>query len=454
MTTAGSLLWPAAAAAAAGAGAFAVCWQLFYKRLLRKARELETLHDVAATLSTSPPQMQTTLGAIVSIVAKYLEADLVAFLLLDESTGELVTQPGAYGLEGEELHYRLPLTQEESSSVRVFKSGRPFLTGDAQNDPGVVSRYAKLWKVHSLMVIPILLEGRTIGVMRLGSFRRGFFTQEHLQAMAVIADEAAVIVETAVLNRKLAETAEQLKAVNRMKDEIVSTVSHEFKTPLTTITGFATVLLDGQAGPLTPEQARFMTIVRDAAKRLGYLVTELLDLSKLEGGLQMDFREVALDELIGACAQRLRPQAQERGVALSWEVPKGLPPARADEKWIGLVVDNLLSNALKFSHRGGRVRVTARSKGDYLMVCVEDEGIGIPAGELELVFDKFYRAGNHKNSAPGTGLGLSIARSVVEKHGGRIWAESEAGRGSRFTFILSPSRRRADEDRRPEEAAA
>lgn len=407
-----------------------------HDQLIRKSKEVQTLHDVAMALSHAG-RHSSSLGAIVAIVAKALEADLVAFLLLDEATGELVTQPGAFGVDGEDLLYRISLKDERSSSVRVFKTRVPFVTGDAQNDPGTIAGYAKMWSIHSLMTVPLVVEDRVLGVMRVGGRRKAAFGDEHLSLVQVVAEEAAILVETAMLNRRLSETAEQLAALNRMKDEFVSTVSHEFKTPLTTITGFLSVMLDGEAGPITEQQMKFLQIAKAAAKRLAGLVSDLLDLSRLEGGARMDLRPLDLGELVAQSVENHQPVASEGGKTVVFNRPGALPGAMADERWLGLVVDNLLSNALKFTRPGGRVVVEIRNKGAFLMLSVSDNGIGIPPQDREKVFERFYRASNRSEvNAPGTGLGLAIAREVVSKHGGKIWLESEAGQGTTFHFVV------------------
>lgn len=411
-----------------------------HSRLIQKSRQVKTLQDVALTLASRPGH-QSTLSAVVSIVARSLQADLVAFLLLDEKTAELVTQPGAYGLEGEGLLYRISLNREDSSSARVFKSRQPFLTGDAQNDPRVNSRYAKMWKVHSLMVLPLIIEDRCIGVVRVGSFQKDYFTQEHLELMTIIAEEAAVIVETAMLNRRLGEVAEQLAALSRIKDDFVSTVSHEFKTPLTTINGFLTVVLDEDAGPLTADQKRFLTVAKGAAKRLAGLVSDLLDLSKLEGGAKMEMKQLDFEKVLASSLDNHRPAAQEAGKKLTVAVQGKLPPVKGDERWLGVMLDNLIGNGLKFTRPGGRVAVTAEDKGDMLLVTVADDGIGIPPEDKEKIFEKFHRARNRGEvNAPGTGLGLTISKEVVSRHGGKIWFESELGKGSTFHFVLPKAR--------------
>ncbi len=407
-----------------------------HTRLIEKAREVRTLHDVAEALISRGAKTHS-LAAIVSIVAKYLQADLVAFLLFDEESQELVTQPGAYGLDGEEQFYRMPLSRDDASSVRVYRTCRPFLTGDAQNDPNVIAHYVKLWKVHSLIVIPLLVEERCIGVMRVGSFQKDYFSGEQVEMMTIIAEEAAVIVETAILNRKLSKVAEQLAALNRMKSEFVSTVSHEFKTPLTSLSGFLSLLIGGETGPMSAQQMEFLKIAQTQVARLISLVSDLLDCSRLEANMEMEKAAVALEQVVRASVANLSLQAGATGKTISVELAAPVPDILGDFKWLGLAVDNLISNAVKFTRPGGRVVVSLVRQGETVEVCVADNGIGIHPDDQGRIFEKFFRARNRSEvSAPGTGLGLTIVKEVVSRHGGRIWFQSELGQGTRFCFAL------------------
>ncbi|MFA6030635.1 MAG: GAF domain-containing sensor histidine kinase [Elusimicrobiota bacterium] len=410
-------------------------------QLIQKTRELRTVQEVTEAISEHPDQPDV-LGAIASTVAKALEADVCAFLLLDDTAGDLVTQPGAFGLEDDEGSlYRISLKNEMASSVRVFRSGQAFMTGDAQNDPRVLARYARLWRCHSLAVVPLKIEARRIGVMRVGSFRKNFFNESHLQFVRVIAEEAAVLIESAMMTKRLAEMNRQLAHLHRLKDDFVSTVSHEFKTPLTTITGFLSVVLDEEAGPLSKDQRRFLTSCKAASERLRLLVSGLLDISKLEGGLRMEFASVALDDLARLAVENHLWDAEKGGVSVILEAPKRLPPVHGDEKWLAQVLDNLLSNAVKFTPRGGKVELALENKGECVEVRVCDSGIGIPEEDRERIFEKFYRGKNReKLRTPGTGLGLAICRSIIDKHEGRIWFESEAGKGTRFFFQVPVSK--------------
>ncbi len=445
----------AAAALAALAWTFVLYWRMRRKladslaqtqealseargKVLHRRREVKTLRVVAAALTAEAEQARPAFSAVVTIVSKYLKADLVALLTLDEETMELVTQPGAFGLDSEDQFYRIPISAENSSSVRAFKTGEPFMTGDAQSDPSVSAGYAKLWNIRSLMVVPLKTKSHSLGVLRVGSVRPRYFTADDLSFARLIADEVAILVETAMLNRKLSWATEQLEALNRIKDEFVSTASHEFRTPLTTLGGFLTMLMEGEAGPLAEKQMKFLKMAMKSVKRLEAIVLELLDLTRLEGGVAMEMRALRIGEIIHTSVESHVPQAMNAQKSISVEIPESLPLVMADPKWISLVVDNLLSNALKFTRPGGRVLISARDKGEFVVVSIQDNGIGIPPSEHNRIFEKFFRASNHSEvKAPGTGLGLALCREVVSKHGGRIWFDSHPGKGTTFHFLLA-----------------
>lgn len=426
----------------------------------RKKKRLEggltTLHQVASTIAAPHQAGADSLGAVVSIVAKALNADLCAFLLYDDKAGELVVQPGAYGLSGDEGSlYRLPLSRDEASSVRVFRTGIAFLTGDAMTDPHVVQQYAKLWKCHSLIVVPLTLEGRRIGVMRVGSFQKDIFTRDHLEFVELIAEEAVVVLEAVMLTRKLEETNQRLAEVNRIKDDFVSTVSHEFKTPLTSIKGFTTVMLEETPGPLTLEQKRFLTIIANACDRLASLVSDLLDIARLEGGVRMELVPVSIVDALRHCREVHQWHADGRSIEFQVEFPEALPVIRGDERWLRQVLDNLVSNAIKFTPPGGQVLVIGKDRGDAVQITVSDTGVGIAPEDQAHIFEKFYRARNRSAiNAPGTGLGLAIAKAVVDKHEGKIWFESEVGRGSKFHLLLPALTRVGDDSSLPRSEAS
>ena len=204
-------------------------------RLIQRAKERHALYEVV-TKVTGEEDVKVGSAAILNVVAKMVDADVVACMLFDESKNELVISPGSFGItDSERMQYSVPVGNIMSASVRTFLSRKPFITPDAQNDPEVQIQYAKLWNIRSLMLVPISLHSRVIGVLRVGSRHRDFFTQDQLEFLTIIADELAIIIEMVALYDNLSKTAKELAQMNKVKDEFLSTVSHELKTPLTTL---------------------------------------------------------------------------------------------------------------------------------------------------------------------------------------------------------------------------
>ncbi|HBA60056.1 MAG TPA: hypothetical protein DCZ92_04410 [Elusimicrobia bacterium] len=410
-------------------------------RLIQRARERKALYEVVTKVTGPGEDAQNGCAAILNIVAKMVEADVVASLLFDEGKNELVVSPGSYGItDADRMLYSIPVSNQASSSVRTFLTRKPFITADAQNDPDVLARYAKLWDIHSLMIVPICLRDRIIGVLRVGSRRADFFTPDQLEFLTIIADELAIIIEMVTLYENISKKAQELAQLNKLKDEFLSTVSHELKTPLTTIKGFVSVILSGEVGPLNEQQLNFLAVVDQSVNRLTHLISNLLDLSRLNGKVEMEFQKADLKELVRSAVSTMQLKAREKKVSLFNELDKDLPAVQADTRWIGQVIDNLLINAIKYAGSGARVNVSGTDKGEAIVICVEDNGPGIPMEEQKMVFDKFYRGRASINQVPGTGLGLAISKSVVEKHGGKIWVESRPGKGAKFCFALPVSK--------------
>lgn len=250
--------------------------------------------------------------------------------------------------------------------------------------------------------------------------------------------------EVRELSRAFNRMSEELEHLDRLKADFTAHVSHELRTPLTAIREGTALLLEEVPGPLTQPQREILDVVRSHSDRLFHSITSILDLSKMESKM-MDYEFAMCD--LGALMEKSVASfdliARKQGIALSMGLRDRLPMLLVDERRVQQVLDNLLSNALKFTPRGGAVRVDAwlggmnREGAAFAEVAVSDTGAGIPRQELGRIFDHFYQSTSHKaQSKQGTGLGLAIARHIVEAHGGRIWAESETGRGATFHFTL------------------
>jgi signal transduction histidine kinase len=228
--------------------------------------------------------------------------------------------------------------------------------------------------------------------------------------------------------------AAQLGEIDRLKDEFFTGISHDLRTPLAAIGWSADLLQGGSAGPLTPKQQRLVETIQSSSQRLLALVGQILELGRLRAGqLQLDLRPTDLRRAIGRALDEVRPLAEHGQLRLDAAMPVDLPPVSADAERVQQIVVNLLANAVRFTPPGGRVSVSAVRETTEVAVQVADTGVGIPADLVSKIFDPYEQA--HRGRG-GSGVGLTVVRGLVEAHGGRVWAESEEGRGSRFTFTL------------------
>ncbi len=228
--------------------------------------------------------------------------------------------------------------------------------------------------------------------------------------------------------------------LDRLKNQFVSNVTHELRTPIVATQKALDVIIDKAAGPITDDQARFLDIARRNMDRLNRLINDILDFSKLEAGkMTLEFASVGPGQVVEEACTALSMWASSKEILLERKVAADLPEVRMDPHRVIQVINNLVSNALKFTPKGGRVTVEVKrsSSGQEVEFSVEDTGIGIAKEDLRKVFERFLQVGERRQTdVSGTGLGLSIAKEIVELHGGRIWVESEKGKWTRFLFIL------------------
>jgi two-component system sensor histidine kinase GlrK len=231
---------------------------------------------------------------------------------------------------------------------------------------------------------------------------------------------------------------DRLKAVDKMKSDFFSTMSHELRTPLTSIKEGTNLLLEGVSGELKEKQIKILTIISEESNRLIVLVNSLLDLSKMEAGMMTyNIEPTHLRPLIDQAINEINPLAETKKISLETEINGNLPMIKIDCERILQVLRNLIGNAVKFTPDGGRVRVLAKPVDRGVEVSVADTGPGIPLENLTTIFDKFEQVitvGPYRTK--GTGLGLAIVNHIIESHGGKVWAESKPGQGSRFIFVL------------------
>jgi len=247
--------------------------------------------------------------------------------------------------------------------------------------------------------------------------------------------------DLAVMNSELEIRNREVEKANRLKSNFLATMSHELRTSLNAIIGFSDLLARQIAGPLTQKQERFVGHVKESSRHLLALIDDILDLSKIEAGrLELKNEIVQMSVAADEVLSTLRPLAVAKGIEMEVELDAELT-VDADRVRLRQILYNLLSNAIKFTPEGS-VRLVAESDEQLICVSVIDTGIGIPREEQDAIFETFHPRSSPTHEAfEGTGLGLSITRLLVEQHGGRIWVESEPGKGSKFHFTLPRLRR-------------
>ena len=223
--------------------------------------------------------------------------------------------------------------------------------------------------------------------------------------------------------------------LDEVKTDLISTVSHELKTPLTSIRLAIHILLQEKLGPLSPQQMELLVTAREDSDRLYRVIEDLLDISRIESGqAEITLQPINVDELVLQATDKLRPAFRDHGVTLNLKVAPDVPRVLADPSRLQLVFDNLLSNALKYTRMGGEVTIKAQLDDTMVRFAVEDTGIGIAPGFLPRVFEKFFRVPGQEQVS--SGLGLTIAKEIVEAHGGAIEVASQPGKGTKFSFTV------------------
>ncbi len=413
--------------------------------LARRLEELAIMQEIDRQLNTTldyEQVMDFTLDCAIQMTRA--DGGLIGMVTQEREGMQLLATrgyPREHKLSAEELW---PV---DSGIVgRVVQTGQPALVSDVTRDPDYVSVISE---TRSQLTIPIQREGRVMGVISVESSKPVAFNEDDLIFMMRLADHAAIAIENARLYS-------DLKRANEAKSEFVSIVSHELKTPMTSIKGYADLLFKGTAGEISEMQQKFLQVIRSNVDRMNALVSDLLDISRIESGrLKLRFKPISIKAVVEEVVQTMQERIKAKDLTLTVEVPEDLPPVRADEDRLIQVLTNLMSNAYRYTLPGGKISVKAAVWPDgsppgeaepapsgepplrYLCLSVSDTGIGISPKDQARIFDKFFRGDDPVvRETTGTGLGLSIAKSIVELHEGQMWFQSKPGQGSTFSFTI------------------
>jgi len=395
------------------------------ERLLELTRNLSTMVD-----------LETYLQSILSAATELTGSETASLMEYDDATQELRFKYVPWFHREAISSAKIPL--DSSAAGWVFLHIKPLVIDDVKNDP---RHYAKIdelasFTTRSLLGVPLILHGRPMGVFEVfNKADDAHYTGEDVFLIEALASLATTALQNDMLESNALSSQNEARDLDRLKNEFIAITSHELRTPLGLILGHSTFLRE-LVGSEYHEQVD--AIIRNAT-RLKEIIENLSRVDNYEtGGASLRSRKISVNRIAEDVAASFRDMAVQKGVALKVTNERGQDLlVDADGSKIAIVLSNLVKNALTFTNDGGRVIVRAGLDSGFVRVVVEDDGVGIPAKDLPHVFERFYQVESHlTRKHGGMGLGLSVAKVMIELHGGRIWAESTEGKGSKFTFLL------------------
>lgn len=497
----------------------------YTRPLQRRVDELETIYRIGRSV-TSQLDLDIVLTTVVDSAVKITGAEEGNILLLDEDTGELYMR--AARNFNEEFVQTFRLAVDNTYAGQVVQTGQPLFM-DTPDPKKIKTSYL----VYSIIYVPLIYGGKTIGVLGVDNRETGrSFKEQHITLLSTMADYAAIAIanarlylQTEVERKKFENILTQvedgvivvdedlvlkmvnhtvveafglegkeligkpfeevftdrdlvmairgesldpqrieirasdrayyrvqvtsvpevgtvlalhdisyLKELDRLKTDFVNTVSHDIRTPLTSIMGYVELIKRG--GEVTELQADYIRRVQSSVHHITNLISEVLDLGRIEIGVNEDFTKVELKPIIKEILVEQQQLVAEKGQKLEISLPTKLPCVFGDATQLRQMLENLLGNARKYTPQGGKISFAMQVEKDQVILQIADTGCGIPLDEQSKIFDRFYRASNVGPEVTGTGLGLAITKSVIDNHRGRIWVDSMIGKGSVFTVVM------------------
>ena len=410
--------------------------------LARSVDELKALGEVGQAVS-STLDLQTVLSTIVGHAVQLSGTNSGVIYEYDEGRQEFHLR-ASHRMEEElvEAIRAAPIRQGEGATGRATITRAPVQVINLLEEPELgatrLRPIAARLGYRSVLAVPLLREERIMGALTVWRKEAGSFSSEIVNLLQTFATQSALAIQNARLFREIEEKSKQIEAANRHKSEFLANMSHELRTPLNAIIGFSEVLGERLFGELNEKQAEYTDDILSSGRHLLSLINEILDLSKVEAGrMELELNTFDLPTALENARTFVRERAVRHAITLDLSVDERLGEIVGDERKIKQILLNLLSNAVKFTPEGGRIDLKARQADGSVEISVSDTGIGISPDDQVTIFEEFRQVGgDYAHKKEGTGLGLTLAKKFVELHGGRIWVESEVGKGSRFIFTL------------------
>ena len=320
---------------------------------------------------------------------------------------------------------------------RAVIKGAPEQIPDLENVPDYPLPFVKEAGFRAMLAVPLLREDRLFGGLVVRRKEAGWFSKPVEKLLQTFATQSVVALHNAQLFREIEEKGRELEIANKHKSQFLANMSHELRTPLNAILGYTELIIDNIYGDVPEKIREVLERLEKNGRHLLGLINDVLDLSKIEAGqLILSLNDYSMGEVVQTAITAVEALAVEKKLELKTRIPQDLSIARGDEQRIAQVLLNLLGNAIKFTEKG-EVRVEVTDSDETFLVSVADTGPGISEADQKIIFKEFKQAdGSSTREKGGSGLGLSIVKKIVKMHGGRIWVESDVGKGSTFRFTL------------------
>ena len=412
------------------------------RELVESVEELKALGEVGQAVSSSL-DLETVLETIVARAVELSGTDCGVIYEYDETSQEFNLR-ASHRMEEEavEALRAARIRAGEGATGQAAITRAPVQISDTlDQQERSTSRLRPLLNrlgYRSLLTVPLLREQQIMGGLTVWRRQAGEFDPEVINLLQTFATQSSLAIHNARLFREIGDKSRELEAANRHKSEFLANVSHELRTPLNAIIGFSEVLQERLFGELNEKQAEYTDDILSSGRHLLSLINDILDLSKIEAGrMDLEVTTFHLPDAIENALLLVRERASRHAIKLDRVMDDRLGDFTGDERKVKQILVNLLTNAVKFTPEGGRVRVDAGLGDSAVIISVTDTGIGIAKADQEAIFEEFRQVGsNYAQKREGTGLGLTLTRRFVEMHSGKIWVESEPGKGSTFTFTL------------------
>jgi GAF domain-containing protein len=394
--------------------------------------------DVLKVISRSAFDLMVVLDTLLKSAAHLCDADQGT---ITQRKGNSFYRTVSYGFPSEFLQY---VKDQPVELARNTGTGRALVEGRVIHIPDVNAdrefdwpEAQKLGGFRTMLGVPMLRDGVAAGVLTLTRKEVRPFSDKEIELVSTFADQAAIAIENVRLFDEIQDKSRQLAEASQHKSQFLANMSHELRTPLNAILGYTELITDGVYGAPPEKMHAVLKRVESNGKHLLGLINAVLDLSKIEAGqLTLDLADYSLGDVTQTVYSAVEPLAADKKLAFKTEVASDLPPGRGDERRLSQVLLNLVGNAIKFTD-AGEVVINASASNGAFNVSVRDTGPGISVADQAKLFQEFQQADNSiTKKKGGTGLGLAISKRIIEMHGGRIWVESQPGKGSTFAFTI------------------